>query len=204
MCPFANKQGGVRSLFSLSELPRGARPNLSLNTDVPHAGYARQRVPGYLDTIGTICHILGQARKPQARCWRIFDRFEISFGTPPALSVRFANLRKGKAMPSISSYRALLALLVLFGSASVAHAQRAFVSAKTGLDSNPCTLVSPCRSFSTALGVVSAGGEIVALDSGGYGPVTIGKSITIESPPGIYAGITAPSGDALQGISFPS
>ena len=30
-------------------------------------------------------------------------------------------------------------------------------------------MTQPCRNFNAAIGVVNAGGEVVALDSGGYG-----------------------------------
>jgi hypothetical protein len=72
----------------------------------------------------------------------------------------------------------------------VAHgAQRTFVST-TGNDTNPCSLVAPCRSFDTAITQTDPNGEIVVLDSGGYGRVTIDQSITIQAPPGVYAGIS--------------
>ena len=51
-------------------------------------------------------------------------------------------------------------------------AQRVFV-ASYGSDSNAamsCTLAAPCRSFATAMTVVDAKGEVVALDAAGYGP----------------------------------
>jgi hypothetical protein len=41
---------------------------------------------------------------------------------------------------------------------------------------------------------VAAGGEITAIDSAGFDPVTITKSITITSPPGVEAGIAANAG----------
>jgi hypothetical protein len=41
------------------------------------------------------------------------------------------------------------------------------------------------------VGVVAAGGEVVALNSGGYGPTTINKSVTLTSPSGVYAAVTA-------------
>ena len=64
--------------------------------------------------------------------------------------------------------------------ASPAQAQiRAFV-AQTGNDANPCTFASPCKSAQHAHDVVAAGGEIRMLDPGGYGLLTITKSITIE------------------------
>ena len=44
---------------------------------------------------------------------------------------------------------------------------------------------------------VAAGGEVIALDSGGYGPFTITKAVTINVPGGIYAGISVASGDGV-------
>lgn len=86
-------------------------------------------------------------------------------------------------------------LSILF--ASALFAQRSFVSAVTGDDTHSCSRSAPCRSFATAIAAVGAGGEVVVLDSGGYGPVNITKSITIESPSGIYAGIAAMTGDGI-------
>jgi hypothetical protein len=44
---------------------------------------------------------------------------------------------------------------------------------------------------------LNPGGEAIVLDSGGYGPVTITQSLTIEAPPGVLAFIHPPSGDAI-------
>src|SRR5438876_2940738 len=76
-------------------------------------------------------------------------------------------------------------------------AQRSFVSANHGNDANPCTVTLPCRNFAAAIAQTVASGEVIVLDSGGYGPVTIGSSISLIAPPGVYAGITAFSGDAI-------
>ncbi|HEV8014839.1 MAG TPA: right-handed parallel beta-helix repeat-containing protein [Stellaceae bacterium] len=70
---------------------------------------------------------------------------------------------------------------------------RSFVSAQTGVDTNPCTRTSPCRSFAVAITQTSAGGEIDTLDPGGYGDVTINKAISIVSGLG-DAGVLVPSG----------
>jgi hypothetical protein len=79
------------------------------------------------------------------------------------------------------------------GAASAAAPQRAFV-ASGGNDANPCSLALPCRSLATAIAAVAASGEVVVLDSAGYGSVTIAKSVTIGVPGGVHAGITAFSG----------
>jgi hypothetical protein len=73
-----------------------------------------------------------------------------------------------------------------------AHAQRARVFvASYGNDANPCTFLSPCKTFQQAVNVVAAGGEVTAIDSAGFGPIDISKSVTITSPPGVEAGVTA-------------
>ena len=96
-----------------------------------------------------------------------------------------------------SSRNACVAFLasLLFASSAFA-AQRTFV-ASYGNDANPCTLPQPCRSFTAALVPTSAGGEIVVLDSAGYGPVTIAKSLTIVAPSGVHAGISVAAGDGI-------
>src|SRR6202167_738463 len=77
--------------------------------------------------------------------------------------------------------------------AKAAARDRVFV-ASYGNDANPCTFGSPCKTFQNALGVVAPGGEITAIDSAGFGPVTINKAITITSPNGVEAGIAAAAG----------
>jgi hypothetical protein len=72
---------------------------------------------------------------------------------------------------------------------TVDAAQRTFVST-TGSDSNACSITLPCRGFAKAITVTDAGGELVVLDSGGYGAVTVDKNVTILSPAGVYAGIS--------------
>ncbi|MEO8674973.1 MAG: right-handed parallel beta-helix repeat-containing protein [Casimicrobiaceae bacterium] len=74
--------------------------------------------------------------------------------------------------------------------------QRTFV-ASTGVDTNPCTLTSPCRGFAAAVGAVATNGEVVILDSAGYGPVTINQPVTITAPKGVYAGVTVTTGTGI-------
>ena len=64
---------------------------------------------------------------------------------------------------------------------SLAHAQatRTWVSG-VGDDVNPCSRTAPCKTFAGAISKTFIGGEIDALDPGGFGTVTITKSITID------------------------
>ncbi len=95
---------------------------------------------------------------------------------------------------------AVAALLLSFNAAFSAYAaQRTFVST-SGSDANTasnCSNTAPCRGFTAALTVTDTGGEIIVLTSGGYGPVTINKSVSIIAPEGIYAGISVFSGNGI-------
>lgn len=74
----------------------------------------------------------------------------------------------------------------------------------TGIDTNPCTPAAPCRSLGQALSQTNSGGELIVLTSGGYGPVTVDRSVSIIAAPGIYAGITVPAFTDAVTISLPS
>jgi hypothetical protein len=77
-------------------------------------------------------------------------------------------------------------------------AQRTFVKSD-GVDTNPCSLPAPCRTFGAAMLLTNFGGDIVTLDSAGYGPVTITQPVSIVVPSGIYAGVS-PTGAQIDGI----
>jgi hypothetical protein len=71
--------------------------------------------------------------------------------------------------------------------------QRAHVSAAFGSDANTatnCTAAAPCRFFAAAMTVTDNNGEVIVLDSGGYGAVTITQSVALIAPTGVYAGIS--------------
>jgi hypothetical protein len=87
---------------------------------------------------------------------------------------------------------AVAALTIAVLSAAPADAQgiRSFVSAAEGSDSNNCGRGSPCRTLAVALQATNPFGEIVVLDPGGYGPVTINKSVSIVNDGVGFANIT--------------
>ena len=76
---------------------------------------------------------------------------------------------------------AITALLLLI-SVDSSHAQafRTWVSG-LGNDANLCTRTAPCATFMEAIAKTAVGGEISVLDPGGFGAVTITKSISIVS-----------------------
>ncbi len=77
--------------------------------------------------------------------------------------------------------RALLLVAIPLALASLAlgQATRTWVSG-VGDDANPCSRTAPCKTFAGAISKTAKDGEIDALDPGGFGAVTITKSITID------------------------
>lgn len=84
---------------------------------------------------------------------------------------------------------ALASISIFGGSPAQAQATRTWVSG-VGDDANPCSRTAPCKTFAGAISKTAAGGEISALDPGGFGTVTITKAITLNGD-GTLAGILA-------------
>jgi hypothetical protein len=83
---------------------------------------------------------------------------------------------------STASVAILGGILVALLQAAPASAQatRTWVSG-VGDDANPCSRTAPCKTFAGAISKTAGGGEINVLDPGGFGAVTIQKSITISA-----------------------
>jgi hypothetical protein len=73
-----------------------------------------------------------------------------------------------------------LAFVALNANIANAQATRTWVSG-VGDDANPCSRTAPCKTFAGAIVKTAPAGEINVLDPGGFGAVTITKSITIRS-----------------------
>jgi len=69
-------------------------------------------------------------------------------------------------------------LPLLYAASAEAQASRTWVSG-VGDDANPCSRTAPCKTYAGAISKTAAGGEINCLDPGGFGAVTITKSISI-------------------------
>jgi len=95
----------------------------------------------------------------------------------------------------MNKFRLTIKLLVIatfviaFASVAQAQATRTWVSG-VGDDVNPCSRTAPCKTFAGAISKTAAGGEIDAIDPGGFGAVTITKSMTIDGQ-GTMASILA-------------
>lgn len=108
----------------------------------------------------------------------------------------------------MKSWTALLALAVstlgtvAYMDSASAQATRTWVSG-VGDDVNPCSRTAPCKTFAGAISKTAASGEINCLDPGGYGTVTVTKSITIDCT-GTFGSVLASSttGVILNGASI--
>jgi hypothetical protein len=80
-------------------------------------------------------------------------------------------------------------LLAAMATPAAAQATRTWVSG-VGDDANPCSRTAPCKTFAGAISKTATAGEIDALDPGGFGALTITKSIAIEGD-GTLAGVLA-------------
>lgn len=92
-------------------------------------------------------------------------------------------------MARYSALRVVVFLTLMLAASQVAHAQatRTWVSG-VGDDANPCSRTAPCKTFAGAISKTAARGEINVLDPGGFGGVTITKSISIVAE-GATAGV---------------
>jgi hypothetical protein len=95
-------------------------------------------------------------------------------------------LRNGFLLAALAA----AAALGLAAQSANAQATRTWVSG-LGNDANPCSRTAPCKTFAGAISKTAPGGEINALDPGGYGAVTITKSITIDGGGGQVASVLA-------------
>jgi parallel beta helix pectate lyase-like protein len=85
----------------------------------------------------------------------------------------------------------VVAFIFVVASAVQAQATRTWVSG-VGDDVNPCSRTAPCKTFAGAISKTAKDGEISVLDPGGYGAVTITKSIYINGTHGAgYGSILA-------------
>ena len=67
---------------------------------------------------------------------------------------------------------------MLWSAPAAAQATRTWISG-VGDDVNPCSRTAPCKTFQGAIAKTAAGGEINCLDPGGFGSLTITKSISL-------------------------
>lgn len=113
-----------------------------------------------------------------------------AFHSPETLT----SIEKG---PDMFSFRFPVILVFSLIACPLSAQVRTWVSS-TGLDSNDCSRSSPCRNFGAAITAVAVAGEVVVLDSAGYGPVDISKSVSVIAPAGVHAAIAPTTGAAIE------
>jgi hypothetical protein len=95
----------------------------------------------------------------------------------------YRGARVKRALPALIP----LAVALVIPASSLAQATRTWVSG-VGDDANPCSRTAPCKTFAGAISKTATGGEINVLDPGGFGALTITKSITVSAT-GATAGV---------------
>jgi hypothetical protein len=103
---------------------------------------------------------------------------------------------------AISLSIALTAVFFMYAAPAQAQATRTWVSG-VGDDVNPCSRTAPCKTFAGAISKTATNGEINCIDSGGFGAVTITKSITIDCK-NVEAGIAIASSSSGVIINYDS
>ena len=86
-----------------------------------------------------------------------------------------------KTLTRLAAVSAAAVAFAVFATPASAQATRTWVSG-VGDDINPCSRTAPCKTFAGAISKTAAGGEINCLDPGGFGAVSIIKSMTISCP----------------------
>jgi hypothetical protein len=94
---------------------------------------------------------------------------------------------------------AIAVFMFAFASMAQAQATRTWVSG-VGDDVNPCSRTAPCKTYAGAISKTATNGEISTLDPGGFGTVTITKSITIDGTTGAGFGSILAAG--TNGVSI--
>jgi hypothetical protein len=79
---------------------------------------------------------------------------------------------------SLLAAPSFMALMAATATPASAQATRTWVSG-VGDDVNPCSRTAPCKTFAGAISKTATAGEINCLDPGGFGGVTITKSLAI-------------------------
>src|SRR6476619_4682496 len=102
--------------------------------------------------------------------------------SPTTLQPRKETVEMIKFYPTIKALL-LTSFILALATAAQAQATRTWVSG-VGDDLNPCSRTAPCKTFAGAISKTAKDGEISVLDPGGYGAVTITKSIYINGTHG--------------------
>src|ERR1700749_864773 len=87
--------------------------------------------------------------------------------------------QEGIMYRTVASLLATLGVGLCFATPAFSQAAQTWISGK-GDDANPCSRSAPCKPYAGAIAKPAARGEIDALEPGGFGAVTVTKSIVID------------------------
>jgi hypothetical protein len=104
-------------------------------------------------------------------------------------------MRPLKSSKLIRLAPAIAVVALALPSSAFGQATRTWVSG-VGDDANPCSRTAPCKTFAGAISKTAAKGEINVIDPGGFGGVTITKSISIKAE-GPTAGVLVSGTNAI-------
>src|ERR1700757_2585106 len=113
-----------------------------------------------------------------------------------------APMRLNSLMLSLTLVGAM-AMPLLYAAPAQAQASRTWVSG-VGDDVNPCSRTAPCKTWAGAISKTANGGEIDALDPGGFGAVTITKSITLDGGGGQVASTRVAGTSGINVVAQPT
>jgi hypothetical protein len=95
----------------------------------------------------------------------------------------------------------MIAATMFYAAPAQAQATRTWISG-VGDDANPCSRTAPCKTFAGAISKTAASGEIDCLDPGGFGAVTVTKSITLDCGGGVGGEVGSILASGTNGITI--
>jgi hypothetical protein len=101
-----------------------------------------------------------------------------------------------KKFATLASIAGTMLCFFLPATSAQAQATRTWVSG-VGDDANPCSRTAPCKTFAGAISKTASAGIIDCIDAGGFGAVTITKSITIDCS-NVMAGVLVSGTNAIN------
>ena len=90
-------------------------------------------------------------------------------------TISFANTTNGQGNQTRAA-----TLTVNSGGGGGSVLSKTYVSGRNGADTGVCPVTAPCASLNYALSVTDAGGQVIVLDGGVFGPIVITRAVVID------------------------
>src|SRR5262245_13930352 len=94
------------------------------------------------------------------------------------IALRFGGVYMSSYKRYLTNFLTAAGLHAIFAICAQAQATRTWISG-VGDDATPCSRTAPCKTLQGTISKTAANGEMNILDPGGFGAVTITKSMTI-------------------------